>query len=40
METITQLWKKIQSPDFNPSTDYALVEEIKKKLSLLKSQRK
>lgn len=30
METITQLWKKIQSPDFNPSTDYALVEEIKK----------
>lgn len=30
METITQLWKKIQSPDFNPSTDMALVEEIKK----------
>ncbi len=30
MDTITQIWKKIQSPDFNPATDAALVEQVKK----------
>lgn len=29
MDTITQIWKKIQSPDFNPETDAGLVEQVK-----------
>ena len=29
MEAIAQLWKKIQSPDFNPATDMPLVENVK-----------
>ena len=28
MENITQIWKKIQSPEFNPATDMALVETV------------
>lgn len=28
METITQLWKKIQSPEFNPTTDKAFIDTI------------
>lgn len=30
METAAQLWKKIQSPEFNPAKDMNLVEEVKK----------
>ena len=29
MENITQIWKKIQAPEFNPATDMALVEQVK-----------
>ena len=29
MENITQIWKKIQSPEFNPATDMGLVEQVK-----------
>ena len=29
MENITQIWKKIQSPEFNPATDMNLVETVK-----------
>lgn len=29
METASQLWKKIQSPEFNPATDKNLVEQVK-----------
>lgn len=29
METITQIWKKIQAPEFNPATDMGLVEQVK-----------
>ena len=28
MENITQIWKKIQSPEFNPATDMNLVETV------------
>ena len=28
MESITQLWKKIQSPDFNPERDRALLDQV------------
>jgi len=38
MDTITQIWKKIQSPEFNPALDMALVENVKQEaLSSLKS---
>ncbi|MCK9181852.1 MAG: phosphomannomutase [Fibrobacteraceae bacterium] len=30
METVSQIWKKIQSPDFKPAADMSLVEEVKK----------
>ena len=30
METAAQLWKKIQSSEFNPATDMHLVEDVKK----------
>lgn len=30
METASQLWKKIQSQEFNPATDMGLVEDVKK----------
>ena len=29
MENITQIWKKIQAPEFNPATDMNLVEQVK-----------
>ena len=29
MENITQIWKKIQSPEFNPANDMGLVEQVK-----------
>lgn len=29
MDNITQIWKKIQSPEFNPATDMGLVEQVK-----------
>ena len=29
MDSITQIWKKIQAPDTNPSALKALVEEVK-----------
>jgi len=28
METITQIWKKIQAPDFNPERDRALLDQV------------
>lgn len=30
METASQIWKKIQSSEFNPATDMGLVEDVKK----------
>ena len=29
MESITQIWKRIQAPDFSPERDSALVEQVK-----------
>ncbi|MCQ2061177.1 MAG: phosphomannomutase [Fibrobacter sp.] len=29
MDSITQIWKKIQAPEFNPATDMNLVEQVK-----------